>query len=75
MTVTEEEARAHWCPQARFPFVRRTGDQPIAVNRLDNDANPGEARCLASTCMLWRWEEGGRASTSQGKGRCGLERA
>lgn len=40
MLLTEEEAKAKWCPQAQ-----------IAAGPASNDIQT----CCASNCMMWRW--------------------
>lgn len=54
MIVTEDKAKTKWCPFAR---VSRNG----GGNRypMDNDLADATAfaRCIASDCMAWRWNE------------------
>jgi hypothetical protein len=55
MILTEEQARAKWCPKA---LHQSGGEEPAANRWSDRDgfnANPPECRCLASDCMAWRW--------------------
>jgi hypothetical protein len=51
--VTEVEARGLWCPWSRVRFGN------VAVNRNNQETTDrpfvGNARCLASRCMAWRW--------------------
>ncbi len=54
MMLTEEEAKKNWCPMVRFS----TGaDDNNASNRWKGNLVPPECACLASGCMLWRWEK------------------
>lgn len=64
MILTEEEAKAKWCPDARVMTLakRSNGDDEslVGLNRVqlaDNakDLNPTSARCLGSKCMAWRF--------------------
>lgn len=66
---TEAEARKCWCPFARNVQIGGASEpyqfsQPF--NRLSTDNgkscdgfndNPEAARCIASDCMAWRWNE------------------
>ena len=67
--LTEEDAKAKWCPMARSLHHYLVTDKEFggtkavfegAPNRLyrsfDNvsDANPPWSRCIGSTCMAWR---------------------
>jgi len=46
--MTEDEAKAKWCPFSRdFTSV---GDGAVGVNRWGG----GGSRCIASACMAWR---------------------
>lgn len=47
MLVTEEEAKAKWCPFAR---ENDGGFRPTTVNRGIGET----CNCLASACMAWR---------------------
>ena len=67
MVLTEDEAKTKWCPQVRV------GESYRAVNmRINYDL----ITCIASGCMMWRWEA---VNTAPGlgvvkptKGYCGL---
>lgn len=76
--MTEDEAKLRWCPFARVT------DNGCATNRhagtkKGKDGKPrilrGNALCIASECMAWRWDEwdanGGRQMTKT-HGYCGL---
>lgn len=51
--MTEEEARAKWCPFVRF---HGTPSDDCLSNRDSgiDDGNPGMSRCIGSRCMAWR---------------------
>jgi hypothetical protein len=40
--MTEEEAKTRWCPAAGV----RAWDRPMAT---------ADTRCIAASCMAWRW--------------------
>ena len=52
--MTEDEAKAKWCPMARYA----TGANPATYG--DWNTFPGGVgsanRCQGSDCMAWRWE-------------------
>lgn len=56
--ITEEEAKAKWCP-----FARAIGHATDGATHAINRAYPGGeldiewSRCIASACMAWRWAE------------------
>lgn len=81
MIVSEEAAKARWCPFARvsgWVFFQSGGtrdmqigsNQAIPVNRADvGDPEPrwpANAACIASNCMAWRWDR------ERNNGWCGL---
>jgi hypothetical protein len=51
VTVTEEEAKNKWCPEARVGVY--AGNGGVSVNR--NPETEDEIRCIGSACMMWRW--------------------
>lgn len=55
MKLTEEEAKDRWCPFAR---VNAADDLSTpAVNRWGRgDPNDSITLCIASSCMMWRWD-------------------
>lgn len=78
MIVTEQEAAQHWCPQARI--VRNetlntpNASHDVLIGGVNRDALsparhdrvfPHSCRCIASNCMLWRWDDAQH-------GHCGL---
>lgn len=55
--LTEEEARAKWCPFARV-MSSAEGDGSNGNRCFDADMqNPKWARCIASACMAWRGQD------------------
>ena len=55
--MTEEEAKQRWCPYAIYVF----GNGRVSGNRDDEGGrsyvlSQGVCNCIASDCMLWRWE-------------------
>lgn len=71
MFVTEEDAKTKWCPFARATIgtiKMRASTEAIVVgnrNAVTGQAG-GDARCLGSVCMAWKW------NTVEQMGRCGL---
>ena len=67
MLLTEEQARAKWCPHAAVVQYAYNEDAPAPApsgNRelfttgafkCSNSLN-GAALCIASECMAWRWD-------------------
>ena len=52
MPLTEEQARAKWCPLSRTHIGAVHGAGNVAINR---SASPlKEVNCIASACMAWR---------------------
>lgn len=82
--MTEDEAKTKWCPHARtlewqVGVARGADPQLIAasVNRepgdYDKEGNEtvvvqGRHRCIASTCMAWRWNDPWTSQTEEGVG-------
>lgn len=56
MLVTEEEAKARWCPFAR---ALRSGSTGMAAANRDGEGMDARTKCLASKCMAWRWASDG----------------
>lgn len=64
--MTEEEAKTKWCPMSRVSAYPHTGGDKISLfaNRDICFLVPGNSydpatditKCIASECMLWRWE-------------------
>lgn len=62
--MTEDDARQKWCPMVRYPLW------PDECS----GGNEG-ARCIASDCMMWRWDEDANELAETGfdcVGYCGL---
>lgn len=82
--MTEEDAKAKWCPHARSLVVVAAGkkiDLVASCNRVQGIhlADKGENNCIASACMAWRWdwtpEQAARVTVSPqspAPGHCGL---
>ena len=52
--MTEKEAKEKWCPMARCKIDHDCADT-IAVNRWSDGAMMRGSLCVASDCMMWRW--------------------
>lgn len=63
--MTEAEAGKKWCPFVRA--IHKHANIPINRGQL---ATPDSPRCIASSCMAWRWLTYGAADTKDGY--CGL---
>lgn len=73
--MTEQEAKAKWCPFARVAVTLREESsgtfyaaasanrvpisEAVAINGATDRLNPESARCLGSACMAWRWIKDG----------------
>jgi len=72
--MTEEEAKAKWCPFVRCGNVSRDSDN--VINRfVHNDGHFEGLRCIGSQCMTWRWEalpSAGQFGQTVHHGYCGL---
>jgi hypothetical protein len=59
--VTEAEAKTRWCPMVRRPYYGTNADgDEIGITSVNSepaalDLEP-EHNCIASSCMMWRWE-------------------
>lgn len=60
--LTEDEAKAKWCPFARICVSEKDGSEAsvasfnrIAHRQTSNLLTPHAANCIASACMAWRW--------------------
>lgn len=66
--MTEDEAKAKWCPLARVWDIGMDR-APVSFNRVEYGINrlevPDSALCLGSGCMAWRW-------TGKETGFCGI---
>jgi hypothetical protein len=87
MLMTEDEAKAKWCPFSRFKFAstsdvtscNREGGPGVGPN--EGGVNPwllSGTRCIASACMAWRTAQVGQVlpgdeyKTYREEGFCGL---
>lgn len=64
--MTEEQAHTKWCPMVRTGLVAG-----MAVNHHVSGDVHEETRCIASDCMMWRWEYGSKMKQDS-VGWCGL---
>jgi len=61
--LTESDAKQRWCPWARAEITDGDGSPLASANRLAAVGHEGpdiewpDARCIASDCMAWRWDE------------------
>lgn len=56
--MTEEQAKAKWCPFARVGSLggMRSGwNRPESESFGHRERIGGENHCIASACMAWRW--------------------
>lgn len=72
--MTEEEAKACWCPFARSASMLSSLDPPhkrqVSANRVPDTGMPdSDCLCLASGCMAWRWDSRHKTELD---GYCGL---
>jgi hypothetical protein len=61
--MTEDEARSKWCPMTRLSMATNDNKDVTGFNRIitsdgmrDNKAPSEIGMCVASKCMLWRWD-------------------
>ncbi len=72
---TEEEAKTKWCPMVRM--ARVVAEDGGGVPKVAATSNRG-AFCIASDCMMWRWDNGSGYEHADGsktdpeRGYCGL---
>jgi hypothetical protein len=62
--MTEEEAKMKWCPMVRYADCG--ANNASAVNRDGTWETNIIDRCIASDCMMWRWDD------NYPDGHCGL---
>ncbi len=74
--MTEEEAKTKWCPYVLNAGCNRNPVDGVRVLSGELKMLPGGAQCVASDCMMWRWEVNPEACdifrNSTTKGCCGL---
>lgn len=58
--MTEEEAKAKWCPYLQVAIAMRGPSHNMAsekVEIIDNRSERQRPFCIGSACMVWRWVE------------------
>jgi len=63
--MTTEEAKTKWCPMARTAAIITNESDEItdiksAYNKVSQPEGfivPASCLCIASECMMWRWNE------------------
>lgn len=64
--MTEDEAKAKWCPLARSTSWVKVDEWTVATaNREDDGGVLANCNCIGSGCMAWRW-------TGKETGFCGI---
>lgn len=70
MNLTETEAKTKWCPFSRTGAYTDIGNTiAITTNRDPRPDVQSSCNCIASECMMWKWEK-----DYVNRGRCGLMR-
>jgi hypothetical protein len=75
---TEDEAKKKWCPMIRNAMISDMGPGQAltAVNQDAAFSDPLWNKCMASSCMMWRWimdyDGAGMSAWPTDKGFCGL---
>ena len=64
--MTETEAKRRWCPMAKL--VMGSQPQSAVANRGPQGEPAAGSFCIASQCMVWRWEVAQEGTS----GYCGL---
>jgi hypothetical protein len=76
--MTEQEAKTKWCPMVRFQIGPDNPSwQNVAYSNRGDYFDNTCTGCIASACMMWRWEvpEGKATNKNEEKwdsGYCGL---
>ncbi len=65
--MTEEEAKTKWCPMVRINVALNAAQGVGAFNR-----DGGDFDCIASDCMMWRWNTRIKIGYKYEGGYCGL---
>lgn len=52
--MTEDEAKTKWCPMVQVTAAQHFNDVEYGDNRGNGDE---DHNCIASNCMMWRWDE------------------
>ena len=53
--MTEDEAKTKWCPMARYIIDEGNQGTYAAGNRPIGAPFGVGSNCIASDCMMWRW--------------------
>lgn len=53
--MTEDQAKTKWCPMIRTGMVAGMAVNHHVDTRPDGDGVYHNTRCIASECMMWRW--------------------
>lgn len=64
--MTEEDAKAKWCPFARVGGPMDSVARGTSYNRWPSSDGSekamldesGHIKCIGSACMAWRWDDG-----------------
>ena len=51
--MTEDEAKTKWCPMVRF---HNGLDGDVYCSRPTGVVTNNSAKCIASDCMMWKWD-------------------
>lgn len=76
MILTEEAAKAKWCPHARVIFNHRTDGSAAhppthAATAYNRSSDPMPlSNCLGSGCMAWCWVN--TPAVAERRGTCGM---
>ena len=76
--MIEKEARTKWCPMARQALTYRTDyygtdhSSSPSGNKFHTGKLPTGSLCIASDCMMWRWERNKDYGGYFNKGFCGF---
>jgi hypothetical protein len=59
--MTEDEAKTKWCPMVRMGEGASTDNRNCEQGVISKDPGKGVQWncCVASACMIWRWDEYG----------------
>lgn len=63
--MTEEESRKKWCPFARVSGTNSSYNRGAILGE-----DTGQAQCVGSACMAWRWNY--IVTEEPTEGYCGL---
>lgn len=75
-TTTESQARKKWCPMVRALALHEGKVVGVGANaglKMRSDPDNKYARCIASDCMMWRWQRVDVSTRNEDMpGHCGL---